>query len=154
MCQSTRASPAQITASGFFSANQYLDQYCVIVNWTLPREISVETIFIQKLIWKCRLQNVGHFVYVSLCHDDVTKWKHFPHYWSFVMGIYRSPVVSLQNGQVMRSLDVPFDVSLRKLLNKQSRNRWITMSLWSFHVNVMFKSVFIWQKVLPHGSTG
>ena len=25
-------------------------------------------------------------------HDDVIKWKHFPHYWPFVRGIHRSPV--------------------------------------------------------------
>ena len=24
-------------------------------------------------------------------HDDVIKWKHFPRYWSFERGIYRSP---------------------------------------------------------------
>ena len=27
-----------------------------------------------------------------LYHDDVIKWKHFPHYWPFVRGIHRSPV--------------------------------------------------------------
>ena len=32
-------------------------------------------------------------------HDDVTKWKQFPRYWSFVMGIHRSPVNSPHNGQ-------------------------------------------------------
>ena len=26
------------------------------------------------------------------CHDDVTKWKHFPRNWPFVRGIHRSPV--------------------------------------------------------------
>ena len=25
-------------------------------------------------------------------HDDVIKWKHFPHYWPFVLGIHQSPV--------------------------------------------------------------
>ena len=30
-----------------------------------------------------------------LPHDDVIKWKHFPHYWPFVRGIHRSPVNSL-----------------------------------------------------------
>ena len=32
-------------------------------------------------------------------HDDVIKWKHFPRYWSFVWGIYRSPVNSPHKGQ-------------------------------------------------------
>ena len=29
--------------------------------------------------------------YQKSCYDDVIKWKHFPHYWSFVRGIHRSP---------------------------------------------------------------
>ena len=32
-------------------------------------------------------------------HDDVIKWKHFPHNWPFVRGIYRSPVNSPHKGQ-------------------------------------------------------
>ena len=32
-------------------------------------------------------------------HDDVIKWKHFPHNWSFVQGIHQSPVNSPHNGQ-------------------------------------------------------
>ena len=32
-------------------------------------------------------------------HDDVIKWKHFPRYWPFVRGIYRSPVNSPHQGQ-------------------------------------------------------
>ena len=32
-------------------------------------------------------------------HDDVIKWKHFPHYWPFVRGIHRSPVSSPRKGQ-------------------------------------------------------
>ena len=32
-------------------------------------------------------------------HDDVIKWKHFPHYWPFVRGIPRSPVNSPHKGQ-------------------------------------------------------
>ena len=35
----------------------------------------------------------------SLLHDDVIKWKHFPHYWGFVRGIHRSPVNSPHKGQ-------------------------------------------------------
>ena len=36
---------------------------------------------------------------VSLSHDDIIKWKHFPRYWSFVQGIHRSPVNSPHKGQ-------------------------------------------------------
>ena len=32
-------------------------------------------------------------------HGDVIKWKHFPRYWPFVRGIYRSPVNSPHKGQ-------------------------------------------------------
>ena len=32
-------------------------------------------------------------------HDDVIKWKHFPRYWPFVLGIHRSPMNSPHKGQ-------------------------------------------------------
>ena len=32
-------------------------------------------------------------------HNDVIKWKHFPHYWPFVRGIHWSPVNSPHKGQ-------------------------------------------------------
>ena len=32
-------------------------------------------------------------------HDDVIKWKHFPHHWPFVRGIHRSQVNSPHKGQ-------------------------------------------------------
>ena len=32
-------------------------------------------------------------------HDDVIKWKHFPRYWPFVLGIHRSLVNSSHKGQ-------------------------------------------------------
>ena len=34
-----------------------------------------------------------------LFHDDVIRWKHFPHYWPFVWGIHRSPMNSPHKGQ-------------------------------------------------------
>ena len=37
-------------------------------------------------------------------HDDVIKWKHFPRYWPFVLGIHWSPVNSPHNGQWCGSL--------------------------------------------------
>ena len=37
--------------------------------------------------------------FVSMYHDDVIKWKHFPRYWSFVKGIHPSPVNSRHKGQ-------------------------------------------------------
>ena len=35
----------------------------------------------------------------STYYDDVIKWKHFPHYWSLVRGIHRSPVNSPHKDQ-------------------------------------------------------
>ena len=35
----------------------------------------------------------------STPHDDVMKWKHFPRYWPFMRGIYRSSVNSPHKGQ-------------------------------------------------------
>ena len=37
-------------------------------------------------------------------HDDVIKWKHFPHNWPFVRGIHRSPVNSPHKGQWCEAL--------------------------------------------------
>ena len=79
----------------------------------------------------CHVTNSGAMNY------DVMKWKHFKHYWPFVRGIHRSPVDSLHKGPVIRHFDVSFDVSLCKLLNKQSRDRYIKMSWRSFDVTVM-----------------
>ena len=38
------------------------------------------------------------------CHDDVIKWKHFPRYQHFVLGIHRSLVNSPHKGQWRRAL--------------------------------------------------
>ena len=40
----------------------------------------------------------------KLLHDDVIKWKHFPRYWPFVLGIHRSPVNSPHKCQWRRAL--------------------------------------------------
>ena len=34
-----------------------------------------------------------------ICHDDVIKWKYFPHYWPFVRGIHRPLLNSPHKGQ-------------------------------------------------------
>ena len=46
-------------------------------------------------------------VQLSLNHNDVIKWKHFPRYWSFVRGIHRSPVNSSHKGQWRGALMFP-----------------------------------------------
>ena len=48
-------------------------------------------------------------------HDDVIKWKHFPHCWPFVRGIHRSEFPAQR--PVTRSFDVFFDLCLNKRLS-------------------------------------
>ena len=43
--------------------------------------------------------SVYHLGDEFLPHDDVIKWKYFPRYWPFVLGIHRSPVNSPHKGQ-------------------------------------------------------
>ena len=38
-------------------------------------------------------------IHIQVFHDDVIKWKYFPHYWPFVQGIHRSPVNSPHKDQ-------------------------------------------------------
>ena len=47
------------------------------------------------------LQRLRPFAAVSRpsAHDDVIKWRHFPHNWPFVRGIHRFPVNSPHKGQ-------------------------------------------------------
>ena len=47
-------------------------------------------------------------------HDDVIKWNHFPRYWPFVWGIYRSPVNSPHKAELW----VFFYQRLNKRLSK------------------------------------
>ena len=78
----------------------------------------------------------------GISHDDVIKWKHFPRYWPFVRGIYRSPVNSPAQRPVLRSFDVFFDLRLNKRLSKQSWGWWFetpSRSLWH-HCNGDFQS--------------
>ena len=45
------------------------------------------------------LQKIQFSIKLTVQHDDVIKWKHFPRHWPFVWGIHRSPVNSLHKGQ-------------------------------------------------------
>ena len=56
---------------------------------------------------------------VSIMHDDVIKWKHFPRNWPFV----QRPVT--------RSFDVFFDLRLNKRLSKQPWGWWFETLSWS-----------------------
>ena len=61
---------------------------------------------------------------VTIYHDGVIKWKHFPRYWPFCAG--NSPVTGEFPTQrpVMQSFDIFFDLRLNKRLSKQSRVWW------------------------------
>ena len=75
-------------------------------------------------IWTCHRKNT-HLL--AEMHDDVIKWKHFPRYWPFVRGIYRS------QRPVTQSFDVFLDLHLNKRLSKQSWDRWcetLSRPLW------------------------
>ena len=68
-----------------------------------------------------------------LFHDDVIKWKHFPHYWPFVRGIHRSPVNSTHKGQWRGAWMFSLICALNKRLSKQWWGWWLEMpspSLW------------------------
>ena len=52
--------------------------------------------FISLFARLCKLLNDQS---IELLHDDVIKWKHFPHYWPFVWGIHRPPVNSQHKSQ-------------------------------------------------------
>ena len=75
-------------------------------------------------------------------HDDVMKWKHFPHYWSFVRGIQRLPVNSPHKGQWRGALLFSL---ICILLSKHSLDWWFEAPLcplWRHH-NVLLM-VYSW----------
>ena len=51
-------------------------------------------------IWK----NAAWQLVITMMHDDVIKWKHFPRYWPFVRGIHRWPVDSPHKDQWREAL--------------------------------------------------
>ena len=55
-------------------------------------EVEVQNLYVN-------VDKITEFWTTLLLHDDVTKWKHFLHYWPFVWGIHWSPVNSPHKGQ-------------------------------------------------------
>ena len=59
------------------------------------------------LTWRVRCQTLAtvrespcrFLTKIHTVHDDVIKWKLFPRFWTFVLGIHRGPVNSPQKGQ-------------------------------------------------------
>ena len=71
-----------------------------------------------------QLRWCGPLIHIQNYHDDVIKWKHFPHYWSFVRGIHRSRWIPHTQRPATRSFDVFLDLRLNKRLSKQSWGWW------------------------------
>ena len=67
-------------------------------------------------------------------HDDVIKWKHFPHYCPFC-GEFTGEFPAQR--PVTWSFDVFFHLRLNKRLSKQPRGWWFETPPWSLLVNVM-----------------
>ena len=63
---------------------------------------------------------LGRATFFFSLHGDVINWKHFPHYWPFVLGIHRSPVNSPHKGQWHGALRFSLICTLNKRLCKQS----------------------------------
>ena len=67
---------------------------CICLNVCETHEIPSEILYLQ-----LHSQFACDFITICTCHDNVIKWKHFPHYWPFVWGIHQSPVNSPHKGQ-------------------------------------------------------
>ena len=86
------------------------------VHWVQCEENSIKV----EIHRRRRTTGTPHKAPQKAVHFHVTTWKCCPHYWSFVRGIRRWPVVSLHKGPVMRSFGVFFDVRLDKLVENSS----------------------------------
>ena len=76
-------------------------------------------------------------LHVTLFHDDVIKWKHFPRYWPFVRGIHRSSVNSSHKGQWRGDLTISL---ICAWINGWVNNREAGDLRWHrthYHVTVM-----------------
>ena len=92
------------------------------LNEELPTTLLFTNIFFDGLAKLC----THGYIYDELdiiSHDDVIKWKHFPHYWPFVWGIHRSTVNSPHKGQWCEALMH----ALNKRLSKQLGGWWFEM---------------------------
>ena len=85
--------------------------------------------------WYTSVTSEQNGTQLLLHHDNVIKWKHFPHYWPFVRLIHRSPVNSPSKGRWCF-----FDLRLYKRLSKQFRWWFETSSrsLWRHYYDKYF----------------
>ena len=62
--------------------SHYLNQWWNIVNWTIGNKFhgnlnkkKLIHFHSRKCVWKCRLENCGHFVSASICYADRTPFR-------------------------------------------------------------------------------
>ena len=90
--------------SATFDAKRTLDMSNLTIFYSLQNSwlalligLDTQTIMLSKIgvpyLW------ILSWFLVSINHDDVIKWEHFPRYWIFVRGIHRSTVNSPHKGQ-------------------------------------------------------
>ena len=111
----------QVAATGWFHSQETsnAEHWCLLC----LQPVHVIRDFLE--IWEALIQRQHH--------DDIVKWKHFPHYWPFVR-----PVPVPVEFPSQRPVTQNFNLCLNKCLSKQSWRWWFEMlsrSLWH-HRNV------------------
>ena len=97
----------EVTMNNFLF-RQYMFGFCRLYSKLCPMDYSFHHCYSTRSTSRplCSLEqcapDISRFI-----HDDVIEWKHFPRYWPFVRGIYRSLVNSLHKGQWRRALMFP-----------------------------------------------
>ena len=103
--------PLESIASGYRLTNDQLHHAKHIRIYSTSQELCTWIALCRVLSWfgsasffSYHLRSLHTLVTVLLkqrenYHEDVSKWKHFPHNWPFVQGIHRSPVNSLHKGK-------------------------------------------------------
>ena len=75
---------------------EIMENQTKFVNWhAMAMETPVKK---WPLLAEAKMTHLVVYTCKYLHHDDVIKWKHFPHYWPFVRGIHRSRVNFPQKG--------------------------------------------------------
>ena len=107
--------------------------HCVIVCFRKNRNTSWREHGLVIMTKTCFVRSGGvQLGEYGIYPDDVIKWKHFPRNWPFVRGTTDG---FPSQRPVTRSIDVFFDLRLKKRLSKQSRRRWFetpSRSLWRY----------------------
>ena len=88
--------------------------------------------------------------YIHFIHDDVIRWKHFPHYWPFMQGIHWSPVNSPHKGQWRRALvfSLIFSLNLRYFSTYGMENIWTNQPsdyIQTFNIYIYNSMCKAWQ---------